>query len=102
MSQKTITHLFGEMDLDLDLSFDEIYKKAFDICECCGYMIDVKAKQPNVKLLDLIGCDGEVCKIHFLNNKVNRIKRAQFSDSGQIIKDWHEVKKGSYVSIYEA
>lgn len=102
MSQKTITHLFGEMDLDLDLSFEEIYKKAFDIAENCGYMIDVKSKQPNVKRIDLIGCDNEVVKIHFKDGIVNKITRAQFSDSGQILKDWHEVKKGSYVSIYEA
>jgi len=96
------THLFGEMDLDLDKSFDEIYKKAFDCAESCGYMIDSKQKQPHVLRLDLVGCDGEVCKIHFLDGKVNKVMRAQFSDSGQILKDWHEVKKGSYVSIYES
>ena len=101
MNQKTITHLFGEMDLNLDLDFDKISKKAFHICESCGYMIDAKSYNPNSKILELVGSDNEVVKIYFINNKVDRVKRAQFSDSGQILKEWHEVKKGSYVSIYE-
>lgn len=99
MSQKSITHLFGEMDLNMDLSFDEIYKKAFDICESCGYMIDQYEK----KKIKLFGCDNEIVVISFdENQKVEKIQRAQYSDDKEIIKAWHEVKKGSYVSIYES
>ena len=95
--QKTKTHLFGEMDLDLDLSFDEIYKKAFACAEACGYMIDQYKKNK----LKLFGTDNEIVVIYFEKEKVSKVMRAQYSDDKELIVKWHEVKKGSYISIYE-
>ena len=91
------THLFGEMDLDLDLSFDEIYKKAFACAEACGYMIDQYKKNK----LKLFGTDNEICVIDFKNEKVIKVMRAQYSDDKKLIVKWHKVKKGSYISIYK-
>lgn len=86
------------MDLNLDLSYEEIYKKAFHCADSCGYDID---RYKNA--IKLFGSDNEIAIIYFnRNKKVRKIMRAQFSDNREIIKDWHEVKKGSYVSIYEA
>jgi len=90
------THLFGELDLDLDKPAKEIYKEAFRISECCGYFID----SDKVKIV-VSGSDNEICYLFVKDDKVTKIRRAQFSDSRKIIVPWHEVKKGSYQTIYE-
>jgi len=92
------THIFGELDLDLSKSFDEIYKKIFYISECCGYMPDHNKQKT---LITVSGSDNCVAKIEFKNNKVFKVTRMQHSDDLDIIVDWHEVKIGSYISIYE-
>lgn len=34
----TLTHIFGECDLDLEISAKLVWKKLFDICEATGFM----------------------------------------------------------------
>ena len=49
MKDETI-HFFGEMDLDLSKTPKQVYKKAFDIAENCGYMVEaIKETQNNFK-----------------------------------------------------
>ncbi len=33
----SLTHIFGELDLDLSKDFMTIFEKCFDISEACGY-----------------------------------------------------------------
>jgi len=92
------THIFGELDLDLTKSFDEIYKKIFYISECCGYMPEHNKEKT---LITVSGSDNCIAKISFVSGIVNKVLRKQVADNGEIIVPWHEVKKGSYISIYE-
>ena len=92
------THIFGELDIDLSKSFDEIYKKIFHCSECCGYYPDHNKERT---LITVSGSDNCVAKIQFKNNKVFRVTRMQHADGGEIIVPWHEVKIGTYISIYE-
>lgn len=94
-SKMTLTHLFGELDIDLDMTHKEIYFKVFDIGENCGYYVDDKKSG-----MRITGGDNMAVIIHFdENDKVDKIKRAQFYDNGAILVKWHEVKKGSYEPI---
>lgn len=43
---KTI-HFFGEMDLDLSKTLNQVYKQAFKISEACGYMVEATSKTKN-------------------------------------------------------
>jgi len=89
------THLFGELDIDLDMPPGKIYKKIFEIGESCGYYASTSKNKIHVS-----GGDNMACQILFdENGKVKKITRAQFYDSGEILVKWHEVKKGSYEPI---
>lgn len=67
------TWLFGEMQLDLSRSLDEIYTEAFAIAENCGYMV--------ARTADTIQIYGQDCPdeftvvntIYFDNGKVSRV-----------------------------
>lgn len=69
------TWLFGEMQLDLSKSQDEIYTAAFLIAESCGYMV--------ARTADNIQIYGEDCPdeftvvntIYFDNGKVSRVMK---------------------------
>lgn len=89
------THLFGEMDLDLDLPFNKIFEKAFHCAESCGYMID----QYKQNMIKLYGTDNEIAVIYFKKGIVTKIMRAQYLDGGTLIVPWHEIQKGSYDPI---
>lgn len=92
-----ITHLFGELDLDLSKSYDEIYRKAFDIGECCGYFADLVKDKTKIMVS---GGDNEACIIYFKDGKVYKVKRAQFQDNGKILVPWQDVQIGSYEVMY--
>ncbi len=90
-----VTHLFGELDIDLDKSFQEIFDKIFDIGESCGYYASKSKNKIHVS-----GGDNMAVQIEFsLLGKVVKIRRAQFHDSGEILVKWHDVKKGSYEPV---
>lgn len=93
----SLTHIFGELDLDLTKSPSQIYKKAFDISEACGYFVD-QSKQGTQIIIS--GSDNCVCKILFKDKKVRKVIRAQFTDSGKIIVPWQEVQIGSYEVMF--
>ena len=88
------THLFGELDLDLSKSYNAIYKKAFDIGEACGYFADRNKSQTKIRIS---GSDNNVASIFFENGKVTKVTRAQYTDNGNILVPWAEVKIGSYI-----
>lgn len=58
---KNLVHFFGEMDLDLSKSPEEIYIVAFEIAENCGYMVD-RHKGKLTDYVSLHGPDGD----HFI------------------------------------
>ena len=58
------THFFGEMDLNLNLKIDALYKKAFYISECCGYFAERKGR-----FLTLWGREGEHFILEFGTDK---------------------------------
>jgi len=73
-----LTHFFGEMDLDLSKTANEIYEEAFRISECCGYFLtrsygvdlfNPKKKDETIKKLTLYGNEGEVFTLWFKNEK---------------------------------
>jgi len=80
--QIAYTHLFGEMDLYMNQSSDEMYKHAMRISEDCGYMPEWN-KETNC--LELYGSDSyEMAKVFFdKNDKVCKVERS--SDQG---KNW--------------
>ena len=81
MSQKLKdVHLFGEMDLNLTLNSDQIWKKAFYIGEQCGYFQDWDKEK---KILTITSQDYDIVKIYFENDKVIKVKRSE--DEG---KNW--------------
>lgn len=45
----SLVHIFGEMDLDLNMPADEVLKKAAHISEMCGYLA-LKDKNGNIVL----------------------------------------------------
>jgi len=91
----TLTHLFGELDIDLSKTYNEIYHKLFDIGESCGYYVTQSKNKLHVS-----GGDNMAVQIEFtILGKVVKVTRAQFYDSGEILVNWHEVKVGSYVPI---
>ncbi len=65
-------HFFGEMDLDLSKTPLEIYTKAFDIAEQCGYMADMK-EQGSKAMVILYGREGEEFRLGFKDNKIDLI-----------------------------
>jgi len=89
----SLTHIFGELDLDLSKSFMQIFEKVFDISEACGYFPD---RNNNKTKITCSGSDNYICVIHFKNDKVYKVRRAQFSDNGKIIMEWQDVLIGSY------
>jgi len=93
----SLTHIWGELDLDLTKSFKQIFEKIFDISEACGYFPD---RNNNKTEIIVSGSDNCICKIHFKNNKVDKVRRAQFSDSGKIIVPWQNVIIGSYEVMF--
>lgn len=71
-----ITHLFGEMDLDLKQPIDKIYKKAFKIAEACGYMV---SHDQNSIFIE--GSDLEEVNIFFdQNGKATKYRIIQQTD----------------------
>lgn len=78
------TWFFGEMQLDLSKSYDEIYAKAFDISEACGYMA-TKGKD----CIQLYGedCDDSITivnTIYFYNGKVSKCLKHVVKDEKTI------------------
>lgn len=73
------THFFGEMDLYLNQTKDEIYKRAFGIGEDCGYYTNFK----NEDLIEISSGNCEQAKIHFKDDKVVKVERSE--DDG---KNW--------------
>lgn len=52
-----VVWFFGEMSLNLDATPKAIYKKAFNIAECCGYMVEAKQIDTITKQIILYGED---------------------------------------------
>jgi len=91
----TQTHIFGELDIDLSKSFNQIFTKVFDIGESCGYYATKTKNKIHVS-----GGDNYAAQIIFDDEgKVLHVKRAQFQDNGVILVDWHTVEIGSYIPI---
>lgn len=70
-----ITHLFSEVDLDLGLSYDELWKKIFGLCEDLGFMPSQRAD--GISIVGPFNIDdsfeGE-CQIIFKDNHVQKVK----------------------------
>jgi len=75
---KKLIHFFGEMDLDLSKTSGQVFKKAFDIAENCGYMVTKRSGKdgfnPNkidntITRITLYGLEGEIFKLWFKNGK---------------------------------
>jgi hypothetical protein len=90
--QKMKTHLFGEMDLDLSKSYKVIAKKAFNIAEMCGYMVQT---DPLESYIYMEGADLEVVTVKFFGNgKFDKAIIKQFTDrTGEIVLVSQEVIK---------
>lgn len=62
MHKLNTVHFFGEMDLNLNSTVKAIYKKAFKISECCGYMVECEQRQaPDNKKTYTLSLLGEDC-----------------------------------------
>lgn len=72
-SQKTITHIFGELQLDLTQNSDQVYKASFRISEDCGYM---PIWSTDKKCLTVTGPDMDVVKIFFEEDRVSKVKKS--------------------------
>jgi len=72
---KKLVHFFGECDLDLSKSFNQVYKKAFDISENCGYWVTkYTSKQfPRESKITLYGNEGQAFQLWFLDGKFKLI-----------------------------
>ena len=59
--------LFGEAEYETSESFEENYKRLFDVSECCGYMItsNRQKKTPQNQVILLEGTDLDVVKVLF-------------------------------------
>jgi len=75
---KKLIHFFGEMDLDLSKSSGQVFKEAFRIAECCGYMVTRKGGRDafnperadnKIERITLYGLEGEVFKLWFKDSK---------------------------------
>lgn len=95
-----ITHLFGEMDLDFSQSMNKVIDKAKDIAENCGYYVHVVPSEKKLWIF-MSGSDNEQIKITYNVGKLELIERCQTDDEKNVIVPIHEVKVGSYQSIYE-
>ena len=74
MSKQEYTHIFGEMDLYLDQSYDKILKHAFSISEDCGYFVEGTA---NKKKLFLYSQDYDKAILIFEKGRVIELKRSE-------------------------
>jgi hypothetical protein len=72
---KNLVHFFGEMDLDLSKTFNQVYKKAFDISEQCGYWVTryVSKQFPRESKITLYSNEGKIFQLWFLDKKFNKI-----------------------------
>lgn len=72
---KQLIHFFGEMDLDLSKSFSQVYKKAFDVSEQCGYWVTmyVSKQFPRESKITLYSNEGKIFQLWFLDGKFNKI-----------------------------
>jgi len=95
-----ITHLFGEMDLDFSVSMQKVIDKAKDIAENCGYSVHVTPSEKKLWIF-MSGSDNEQIKITYNVGKLESIERCQLNDEGKVIVPIHEIKVGTYQSIYE-
>lgn len=73
----TTIHLFGEMDIDTSLPFEDVYTHAFDVSEQCGYYILRHGKNAFVVANDdwgylVVGLFDKVITIHQLKHWWNR------------------------------
>jgi len=76
-----LVHFFGEMDLDLTKNFEQVFKKAFHISECCGYMVTkYTSKQfPKESKITLYGREGEEFDLWFFDGNLSQIHIKQGS-----------------------
>jgi len=74
--QETKTHLFGEMDLNLDVGYQAVKDQAFHIAEACGYFIKY-----STNLIELYSNDYDIVKITFENDKVTKVLRSEDNGS---------------------
>jgi len=63
-------HLFGEMDLDLSDSASDIFKKAFDIAEACGYFVEAFSEHIDVRGEDCHDSIYIIYRLHIENKKI--------------------------------
>ena len=73
-SYKNEVHFFGEMDLDLLKTPKEIFEKAFDISEACGYMATWNICGSNKSYITIGGWDGQFT-LFFEGDKFSHIER---------------------------
>jgi hypothetical protein len=95
-----ITHLFGEMDLDFSQSMQKVIDKSEHIAEMCGYSVHVTPSEKKLWIF-MSGSDNEQIKITYNVGELVSIERCQLNDEGEVIVPIHQVKVGSYQSIYE-
>lgn len=95
-----ITHLFGEMDLDFSQSMQKVIDKAQDIAENCGYYVHVVPSEKKLWIF-MSGSDNEQIKITYNVGKLVSIERCQLDDEKNVIVPIHNIKVGTYQSIYE-
>ncbi len=89
-------HFFGEMDLNLSNSCDEVHKKAFDIAETCGYFVTRTQISKNTERITLYGKEGEVFKLWFVNGKFKAITHSDNIKDAVQIPDGEGTGYGGY------
>jgi len=70
-------HLFGEMDLDLSKPANEVFKKAFDIAEACGYFVEAFSEYIDVRGED---CHDSIYVIYRLLYAIFIFRRNEYSE----------------------
>ena len=76
----TRTWLFGEAEYESTETFQENFDRLFHTAESCGYMIEVEDTKDGRKTMILDGSDLEHVRIKFVEDKVERINKWQFTD----------------------
>ena len=74
-----MTWLFGELDIDLNLTPEQIYDKVSEISEHCGYMSEMKIRG-SIKTLEIHGADLEQITMTWKDNKLQTCIKKQFTD----------------------
>ena len=83
----TKTHLFGEMDLDLTQTAQDVFNKAYHISEMCGYITEAFDDHIDIRGEDCDDAFYVINRLHIDNKKIVGVtKRVYLYDDNKLLK----------------